>query len=72
MLTNKEEPPYDKNGKVIPLAGMMSSTTAMLMSAWKPNSADNATARYVPNRSGAVRAATSPRHTNKQNRAITA
>ena len=45
MLTSSDEPPYDRNGSVMPLAGMMSSTTDVLIRAWKPNREDSAIAR---------------------------
>ena len=34
---NKEEPPYDKNGNVIPLVGIRSVLLAIWIKVWKPN-----------------------------------
>ena len=33
----RDEPPYDKNGNVVPLVGIRSVLLAMCINDWKPN-----------------------------------
>ena len=60
-LTTSDEPPELMNGRVIPVLGMISSTTPMLMKAWIVSHAVMPTASSAPKVSGAPSATRTPR-----------
>ena len=51
ILTNKDDPPYDKNGNVTPVTGMTLITTIKLSKAWIIRPKANPKDKYFPNKS---------------------
>ena len=55
MLTNNDEPPYDKNGSVTPVTGINPVTTIKFRIAWKINWKVRPKDKYLPNWSSQLR-----------------
>ena len=51
ILTSKDEPPYDKNGKVTPVTGTRPITTHIFKTACKISEITKPNERYLPNKS---------------------
>ena len=60
-LTRSDEPPADTNGRVMPVTGRRTTTTAMLTNAWNTSQAVMPVASSAPKVSGAPSAMRSPR-----------
>ena len=60
-LTTRDEPPALTKGSVMPVIGTSTTTTPMLMNAWKTSQAVMPRASRAPNVSGALSATLMPR-----------
>ncbi len=60
-LTTSDDPPSLTNGSGMPVMGISTTTTLMLMSAWKMSQAVTPAASRPPNVSGAASAIRMPR-----------
>ena len=56
-----EEPPYEMNGRVMPVIGRSAATTAMFTQAWNTSHTVMPVASSAPNMSGAPSAMRMPR-----------
>ena len=59
-LTSSDEPPALMNGSVMPVTGISTTTTPMLMNAWMQSQAVMPAASSAPNVSGAASATRIP------------
>lgn len=59
--TQRDEPPYEMKGSVIPVMGMRLATTAMFTHAWKTSQVVTPVAMSPPTASGACSAMRTPR-----------
>ena len=70
--TQSDDPPYEMNGRVIPVIGMRLATTAMFTQAWNTSHVVTPVARSAPIASGARSAIRTPRYAKARNSMITA
>ena len=69
---NKLVPPDEKNGRLMPVFGMVFVTTAMFSTACSATCTTKPTTSRAPKRSGAWAASVMPRHSSRANNTITA
>lgn len=67
-----DEPPYEMNGRVMPVIGRSAATTAMFTHAWKASHTVTPVASSVPVASGAESAMRTPLNAITRNRITTA
>ena len=65
-------PPEEKNGRLMPVLGMVLVTTAIFSTACRATCTTKPTTSSAPNRSGACAASVMPRHSSSANSRITA
>jgi len=70
-FTTSDEPPWETNGRVMPVTGIKASTTQMLMIAWKVIQAVMPAASRPPKVSGARRAVLIPPQAKATNKPMT-
>ena len=56
ILTNRLLPPYDKNGRVTPVTGIIPVTTIRFKHVWNININERPNTKYFPNKSVVSRA----------------